>query len=104
MTGRGNRLEGVPVTITLIGKPGCHLCDDARTVIERVRGELAADGIETALEELDILEDPALARLHSEDIPVVQVNGRRHAIWRVDPERLTAAVTRAAKPRFLRRK
>jgi glutaredoxin len=79
------------VQLTLIGKPGCHLCDEARDAIARVRAELAERGIETALEELDILEDPQLARRHSEDIPVVQINGRRHAIWRVDPERLSAA-------------
>ncbi|WP_053385019.1 glutaredoxin family protein [Leucobacter celer] len=86
------------VQLTLIGKPGCHLCDEARDAIARVRAELAERGIETALEELDILEDPQLARRHSEDIPVVQINGRRHAIWRVDPERLTAAVEKAATP------
>lgn len=86
------------VQLTLIGKPGCHLCDDARGTIERVRTELAERGIETSLDELDILQDPQLARRHSEDIPVVQINGRRHAIWRVDPERLTAAVEKAAQP------
>ena len=39
-----------------MGKPGCHLCQDAREVLHRVCGEL---GI--AWEELDILADPALA-------------------------------------------
>ncbi|WP_449280954.1 glutaredoxin family protein [Leucobacter sp.] len=86
------------VQLTLIGKPGCHLCDEAREAIARVRADLAERGIETELEELDILEDPQLARRHSEDIPVVRINGRRHAIWRVDPERLTAAVEKAAAP------
>lgn len=84
--------------LTLIGKPGCHLCDEAREAIARVRAELAERGIETELAELDILEDPQLARRHSEDIPVVRINGRRHAIWRVDPERLAAAVEKAANP------
>jgi len=87
----------VTVRITLIGKPGCHLCDDARATIAAARDGLAGRGIPTEFEELDILEDEELARRHSEDIPVVQVNGRRHAIWRVDPERLTAAVEKAAK-------
>ena len=86
------------VQLTLIGKPGCHLCDDARETIASVRAGLAARGIETELEELDILEDPKLARSHAEDIPVVQINGRRHAIWRVDPARLAAAVEKAANP------
>ena len=91
------------VAITLIGKPGCHLCDDARAVIERVRAELAGRGIRTTLEELDILQDPELARRHAEDIPVVRVGDRRHAVWRVDGERLARAVERAARPGLLGR-
>lgn len=92
------------VQLTLIGKPGCHLCDDARTAIAEVRDELRRRGIATELTELDILQDEELARRHSEDIPVVQINGRRHAIWRVDPARLAAAVEKAARrPRLFSR-
>jgi len=88
------------VQLTLIGKPDCHLCDDAREVVERVRAELAERGIGTDLEEFDILKDEALARKHAESIPVVQINGRRHSIWRVDPDRLSAAVEKASRPRI----
>lgn len=87
--------------ITLIGKPGCHLCDDARAVIDRSREELSERGIATSLEELDILQHEELARQHSEDIPVVMIAGKRHAIWRVDAARFESAVERAAsKPRL----
>lgn len=93
------------VEITLIGKPGCHLCDDARVVVESVRADLAARGIDTRLVERNILEDTALARTHSENIPVVLLGTKRHAIWRVDAAKLTAAIERqAAGPlSFLRR-
>jgi hypothetical protein len=92
------------VQLTLIGKRGCHLCDDARAAIAEVRDELGRRGIVTELTELDILRDEELARRHSEDIPVVQINGRRHAIWRVDPARLSAAVEKAARrPRLFSR-
>nr|WP_233613775.1 glutaredoxin family protein [Leucobacter edaphi] len=84
----------------MIGKPGCHLCDDARETIELVRGELAAAGITTEFEELDILRDAQLARVHAEHIPVVQINGKRHAIWRVDPARFRSALERAARGPF----
>lgn len=84
------------VQITLIGKPGCHLCDDARAVVSASREALRGRGIATELDELDILQDEALARLHSEDIPVVMIGGRRHAIWRVDPAKFEAAVEKAA--------
>jgi hypothetical protein len=97
---RRSRLVSVtlPVEIRLLSKPGCHLCDDARDVIERVRDALAPD-VSTVLHEQNILDDPELARMHSEDIPVVLIEGRRHAIHRVDEPRLTAALIKAAKTR-----
>lgn len=89
------------VAITLLSKPGCHLCDDARAVIERARSSISQQGITTTLEELDILQNSELARLHAEEIPVVFIDGRRHAIWRVDEDRLNSALEKAArKPRL----
>lgn len=73
--------------ITLIGKPGCHLCDDARAVIERVARDVGADW-----EELSILDDPALAEKYWEQIPVTLVDGEQHDFWRVDEQRLRAAL------------
>ena len=73
--------------ITLIGKPGCHLCDDARTVVRRVAQDLAVDWVE-----LDINEDRELAEKYWEKIPVILVDGRPHDFWRVDERRLRAAV------------
>lgn len=90
------------VEITLLSKPGCHLCDAAREVVESTRAELASR-IETVLEEVNILEDAQLARLHAEDIPVVFIAGKQHAIWRVDPDRLTKAIEKAAKPELFGR-
>lgn len=86
-----------PVAITLLSKPGCHLCDDAREAIERVRRSIAQSGIDTTLDELDILQDEQLARLHAEEIPVVLIDGRRHAIWQVDEDRLAASIEKAAR-------
>jgi glutaredoxin-like protein DUF836 len=73
--------------ITLIGKPGCHLCDDARDVVERVAADTGTDW-----NELSILDDPALAEQYWEHIPVVLVDGEQHDFWRVDEARLRAAV------------
>jgi hypothetical protein len=73
--------------ITLIGKPGCHLCDDARVVVERV-----ADDSGVGWRELSILQDPALAELYAEQIPVILVDGEQHDFWRVDEQRLRAAL------------
>ena len=76
-----------PVRITLIAKPGCHLCDDARTVIERVAADLAV-----GWEERSIADEPVLAEQYWEQIPVTLVDGRQHDYWRVDEGRLRAAL------------
>ncbi|UFS58035.1 glutaredoxin family protein [Subtercola endophyticus] len=80
--------------LTLIGKPGCHLCDDARDVIKAVVAavESRADAPEIVMSELSILDDPALFDEHVEDIPVIMINGKVHTFWRVDPARLTTAL------------
>jgi glutaredoxin len=57
-------------TVTLYGRPGCHLCDDARAALERVR---ATDPFR--LEEVDIEADDALFALYLERIPVVALDG-----------------------------
>ena len=74
--------------ITLIGKPGCHLCDDAREVVARVAAETG-----TRWRELSILDDPDLAERYREQIPVVLVDGEQHDYWRVDAERLRGALS-----------
>ena len=56
--------------MTLYGKPGCHLCDDAREVVERVRAKHPFD-----LREVDVSLDPGLNREYGERIPVLAVNG-----------------------------
>ena len=75
-------------TLTLIAKPGCHLCDDARAVVDLVLGELDRDGVGVQLIERNILEEPRLAQQYADDIPVVLIDDRMHDRWRIDPERL----------------
>jgi hypothetical protein len=81
-------------TLTLIGKPDCHLCDVAREVVETVVAELPEDAVE--VEELSIADDPALYAQWWEKIPVVLIDGSLHGHWRVSPDRLRAALGAAA--------
>jgi len=74
--------------ITLIGKAGCHLCDAAREVVSRVAKDLGVGWVE-----YDINDDPALKEDYWDTIPVTLVDGRRHDFWKVDEERLRAALT-----------
>lgn len=82
------------VQLTLIGKPGCHLCDDARMVVTDVMGSLAGDPAAPALalDERSILDDPVLFEKYVEDIPVLMIDGKVHTYWRVDPVRLRTAL------------
>ncbi|WP_093258764.1 glutaredoxin family protein [Thermostaphylospora chromogena] len=74
--------------ITLLGKPGCHLCDDARAVIARVAEELGVPW-----EERDITQSPEDYEKYWEMIPVTLVDGVQLDYWRVDEARLRAALS-----------
>ncbi len=74
--------------VTLIGKPGCHLCDEARAAVAAVTAELGEEYVE-----LSILDDPDLRARYAEQIPVTLVDGQQHDFWRVSPDRLRAALT-----------
>ncbi|GII88472.1 thioredoxin family protein [Sphaerisporangium siamense] len=74
--------------ITLLGKPGCHLCDDARAVIRRVAAELGV-----SWEERDITVSPEDQAAYWDMIPVTFIDGVQHDFWRVDEARLRAALT-----------
>jgi glutaredoxin len=56
--------------VTLYGKPGCHLCEEARQVVDAARAQHPFD-----LEEVDITRDPTLERLYRERIPVLAIDG-----------------------------
>lgn len=81
-------------TLTLIGKPGCHLCDEAREVVSSVVAELegVASAPDVTVTEVSILDDAELHDRYVEEIPVLLLNGAVHNIWRVDPARLRAAL------------
>lgn len=76
--------------VTLYTRAGCHLCDDARAVIERVCTDLAE-----GFEEIDIDADPELRERFGDEVPVTYVDGRQHDFWRVSEERLRAALARS---------
>lgn len=65
--------------LTIYSKPGCHLCDDMKDVVQRaIRGRA-----EIVLEEIDITTDPALCTAYERDIPVLMIDGRKAAKYRI---------------------
>ncbi len=74
--------------VTVYTRPGCHLCEVAVQVIATVCADLGE-----AWSEVDITTDADLEERYTEEIPVTFVDGRQHDFWRVDPDRLRAALT-----------
>jgi hypothetical protein len=77
------------VRVTVLTKPGCHLCDDALVVVARV-----AEDLDVGWTEVDISTDEDLLAQWWEQIPVTFVDGVQHDYWRVDEVRLRAALAR----------
>ena len=88
MTGSGGTTRSQH-TITLLTRPGCHLCDEARAVIARVAADL-----EVRWTERDITESADDLRDYGEMIPVTLIDGVQHDFWRVDEDRLRGALAR----------
>ncbi|MGH3099517.1 MAG: glutaredoxin family protein [Thermoleophilia bacterium] len=78
-----------PLTITLYSRPGCHLCDEAREALERVR---ARTGFE--IREVDITSDDELHRRYLERIPVVALENEELFDFFVDEAALEARLYR----------
>ncbi len=83
-------------TLTLITKPDCHLCDVAREIVDTVVAELPGESVE--VRERSILDDPELYERWWEKIPVVLIDDRLHAHWRLSADRLRGALDRSAAP------
>ena len=80
--------SGPAHTITLLTRPGCHLCDGARAVIVSVAAELGV-----SWEERDITRSENDLRAYADMIPVTLIDGVQHDFWRVSEQRLRAALS-----------
>ena len=77
------------IQIEIYSRPGCHLCDEAKDVIDRVRKR---HGFE--LRVVNIEEDPALESVYGTEIPVVFINGTKAFKYHVDERELERKVKR----------
>ena len=73
--------------LTLYSKPGCHLCDDMKALVHRVIATHANPRAMT-LDEIDISTDPALLDRYGLEIPVLMIDGKKVAKYRVSEEEL----------------
>jgi len=86
--GRAGRSADRRPRVTVYSRPGCHLCELAEEVVAAVCAEVGE-----RYEVVMIDEDPQLAERFTDEVPVTFVDGRQHDFWRVDPQRLRAALS-----------
>ena len=73
------------IVLTIYSRPGCHLCDDMKAVVERVALTLIPPA---TIDVIDISSDPDLESRYGVEIPVLLVNGKKAAKYRVSEEEL----------------
>ena len=78
------RRERDVIALTIYSRPGCHLCDEMKAVVRTRR----ASRFRSALEEIDISTDPALEARYGLEIPVLMVEGKKAAKYRIAEEEL----------------
>ncbi len=66
------------MTLTVLSRPGCHLCDDMKAAARRVSAVVPLQ-----IEEIDISDHPELEALYGLEIPVLLVNGVKAAKYRI---------------------
>ncbi len=75
--------------LQIFSRPGCHLCDEMKAVVDPIARELGA-----VVEEIDIAADPALEGEYGLEIPVLRINGRKAFKYRVSARELRARLDR----------
>lgn len=82
------------IKLTLIGRQGCHLCELAQGELARVIGMFNAEFPETpyVVEDLDVDSDTDLLARYSNEVPVLLLNGKQIAFFRIEPERVMAKI------------
>ena len=81
------------IALTLYSRPGCHLCDEMKAVVGRA---IASIREPVTLDEIDISTDPGLEARYGLEIPVLLVNGKKTAKYRItDAEIMRLLAARA---------
>ncbi len=85
---------GRPVRVSVLTRAGCHLCEVAVETINRTLADVLPPA-GCVLVDIDQFVDPARANLlarYGDYLPVTFVDGQQHDYWRIDPDRLAAAL------------
>jgi glutaredoxin len=80
--------------VELLSKPDCHLCEDAKRLLEELRARYPF-----LLREVNVTTDAALQAQYGEEVPVVFINGRKAFKYRVDARQFVRRLQRAQQNR-----
>lgn len=75
--------------VTLLVRAGCHACVTAEDDIDRICAELGVPWYTS-----DVDADPELRAEYGDRVPVILIDGREHGFWKVEEQRLRAALAR----------
>ena len=78
--------------LTIYSRPGCHLCDEMKEVVRRV-----STSVPLTIEEVDISGDAELERLYGVEIPVLTIDGKKVAKYRIGERELVRVLSERAK-------
>jgi thioredoxin-like negative regulator of GroEL len=78
------------ITLTIYSRPGCHLCEEMKAVVERVVREMPG---QFALDEVDISANPDLEAQYRLEIPVLAIEGTKVAKYRITARELARAIS-----------
>lgn len=81
--------SGKPIRVSMLGRPGCHLCDRVRTGLEQVTAQTAELFIEASID-----DHPDLLSRYGEWIPVIFLDGQQFDYYQLDVPRLVEALTK----------
>lgn len=77
------------ITLRVYSRPGCHLCEDMKVIVGRTARTAA---VPLSIEEVDISGDPELEARYGLEIPVLEIDGRKIAKYRISEAELTRAL------------
>ena len=78
--------------LTIYSKPGCHLCDEMKSLVYRVAAE-HSNTQDISIDEIDISNDRDLLERHGLEIPVLLIDGKKVAKYRVSEVELTQMIS-----------
>jgi hypothetical protein len=71
------------ISVVIYSRAGCHLCDDMKDIVRRV-----SESVPLSVQEVDVDSDPVLAERFGSEVPVLMIEGKKAAKYRITEDAL----------------